>query len=697
MKRSSLLAMLVLLTSAVSASAGTRLWTLEDILAVKSVSDPQVSPDGRWVAHVVQTLRPDSSDYQSDLWLADTETGATRRLTASTANDDSPRWSPDGKWIAFLSERPNPDRLDASDEGKRQLWLIAPDGGEASALSNAAGGASSPAWSRDGRFVTYLSREPRSEEQKRRDKNRDDAWTPSSRYAWNRLWMLDPTTRKATQLTSGEFHVTEYSIAPDGKRIAVAAQPTPRLSDASESDLYVIQTTAPAASKPTPLVRRPGSDTSPAFSNDGRWIAFVSQDGRKSEAFLNTAVCIVAAAGGQPANITRQFDNRIGGAGGGSAPLKWMNGDDSILFSSTIRTQSRMFRAFPDEKPVEPVTQDTAVDGSPDLSADGDVLVWLREDSVSPRDVWVWKLSHGQPHRLTDHNPQIREFLAFDKRVISWPGADGRDIEGLLISPVSVRTGTKAPLLVNVHGGPSSAYMQNFTPANRINPWPLFAQEGWAILLPNPRGSDGYGEAFRSANVRDWGGKDAADILAGADALVKLGLVDDKRMAVCGWSYGGYMTASLVTQTERFRAAVMGAGMPDLGALAVTCDIPDAMPSYMQAWPWEDPQVYVEHSPLYHAGKVRTPTAIVQGANDERVPPSQAWSFYTALQQTGVPTDLLMLPRQGHGPREPRLQRAVMKWHHDWLTRYTLAPTSALRKPRAKPMGNTKDSSKEAK
>jgi len=700
-KCSSLFGALCLALSASSpAVAGTKPWSLDDILSVRTVTDPQVSPDGRWVAHVVQELKADGSDYQSDVWLAETASGNARRLTASPADDLSPSWSNDGRTIAFLSDRPRPDRKDdAGEEGKRQIWLIAPDGGEATLLSNAPGGVSGFQWSRDGRAIAYLSRDAKTDEQKRREKDRDDAWTPTSRYAWNRLWLFDVASRKSTQLTSGDLHVTDFSIAPDGKRIVIAAQPTPRLGDRSGSDLYLVATTGGTSGKPIPLVQRKGVDESPAFSNDGRWIAFVSQDARSTEVFASSYVCIVPTAGGRSVNITPDFDQEIGGAG--TDRLVWMHGDDGIAFSATARTQVRLYRASPDERPVERLLPDGAVDGSPSFSADGDQLAWLREDSTHPRDVWTWKLSHGEPHRLTDHNPQVRDLLEFEKQVISWPGADGQDMEGLLISPVGpragTRTGTRAPLVLNIHGGPAGTHLQSFTPASRTYPWSLFAQEGWAILLPNPRGSSGYGEAFRRANVRDWGGKDREDIMGGVDALVKLGLVDDKRMAVCGWSYGGYMTAAIVTSTDRFRAAVMGAGMPDLTALATVCDIPEAMQSYMHAWPWEDSAVYVEHSPLYRAGNVKTPTALVQGAVDDRVPPSQAWAFYNALQRVGVPTDLLVLPRQGHGPREPRLQRSVMQYHHDWLTRYTLAAPTGLQKPRAKPMSNTKVTPKEAK
>jgi dipeptidyl aminopeptidase/acylaminoacyl peptidase len=594
--------------------AGTQPWTLDDILAMKVVSDPQVSPDGKWVAYVIQELKPDSSDYQSDLWLASVATGETRRLTAAPENDEAPRWSPDGKWIAFLSDRPRPGRKadEAADEGKRQIWLIRPDGGEATILSNSAGGASAEEWSADGRFLAFLAREPKSDEQKKKDKDRDDAWTPDSKLAWNRLWTIDVATRKATQLTRGAFHVSGFSIAPDGKRIAIAAQPTPRIPDSFQSDLYLVPV---AGGPPVPLVQQKGEDADPSFSPDGRWVAFLSQDARNTEWWSNTYVCVINVAGGKPANLTENFDERVGGLTATGGPL-WNPDGETLLFTAITRTDQRIFRAFADGRPVEPVMKATGVDASPSLDARGEVLVWTHEEATAPREVWTWDIERAGPHPLTKTNPQAAARLAFDKQVITWPGADGRQVEGLLLSPANARPGVKAPLLVNVHGGPAGTHVMSYSAGSRIYPYPLFLQSGWAVLLPNPRGSGGYGEAFRGSNVRDWGGKDYEDIMAGVDQLVKLGLVDEKRMAVCGWSYGGFMTSTIVTKTDRFKAAVVGAGVMDMGSMAGTCDIPEFNRSYFGAWPWEDPSLYVEHSALYHAGNVRTPTALIHGGAD---------------------------------------------------------------------------------
>ena len=670
-----------------AALAGGKLWTSDDILALKSVSDPRVSPDGLWVVYVVQELTDDKSDYQSDLWLVPAAGGEARRLTGSPANDDHPRWSPDGKLIAFLSERPRPGKKPEgdSDEAKRQIWVIRPDGGEATPLSDAPASISDFEWSPQGASLAFLAKEPKGEERRKKEKDKDDAWTPSQVYPWNRLWVLNVADRKASQITRGAFHVTGFSFSPDGRRLALAAQPTPLIPDNFNSDLYVVSA---SGGSPTELVRRKGTDSSPSWSPDGKWIAFVSQDARSTEWYTNEYLCVVAPAGGPVRNLTAGFDERVVPPGGGQAApgdLVWTPDGRSILFQAAQRTAQHIFRASLDGGRVEAVTRGPELNSSPSLSADGGTIVFLREDSEHPREVWHMHGARGEPEPLTDTNPRARDMLAFRKEPVAWKGADGRDIEGLLILPPGTGAGRRVPLILNVHGGPAGTHANSCTVASRLYPWPLFAQKGYAILFPNPRGSGGYGEAFRAANVRDWGGRDYEDLMSGVDAMIERGIADRARLAVCGWSYGGFMTSTIVTKTDRFRAAIVGAGVTDLMSMAGTCDIPDFNRSYFGAWPWEDPQVYVDHSAVMHAGNVKTPTLLVHGQSDERVPTSQGWEFYTALRKLGVPTDLLLLPRQPHGPREPKLLRTVQQWHLDWINRYTLGQAPLAGRPARTP------------
>jgi dipeptidyl aminopeptidase/acylaminoacyl peptidase len=671
-----LLAVLALVALATPAAA--RPWTLDDILALRTVTDPQISPDGRWTAYVVSELNADGSDYNTDVWLVPTAGGEARRLTNSPVADESPRWSADGKTIAFLSDRPRPgvrldDRTSAADEAKRQIWMIRPDGGEAWILTDSKGGVSSFEWSRDGRTIAFIAREPKSEDRKKKEKDRDDAWTPASMYAWNRLWAIDVATRKATQLTS-EMHVSGLSISPDGRQVVFAAQPTPLIPDQFNSDLYLVPSTG---GRITTLVRRTGSDSDPEWSPDGKWIAFVSQDGRTASWISNTWACVVPATGGAPRNLTASFDERVTGLGTGG--LVWGPKSDMVVFQSNTRTAQHLYRATLGGQ-VDPITRGDEVNASVSFDAKGTTAVFTREDGAHPREVWRLRLPDGTPERITDSNPAVlRDLAQFPKTLVQWTSTDGRPMDGLLIYPAGYRSGVRVPLVLNVHGGPAGTHSNIYSAGSRTYAWPLFAQKGYAVFMPNPRGSGGYGAEFRAANVRDWGGHDYEDILSGVDALIERGIVDPTRTAVCGWSYGGFMTSTVVTRTDRFRAAVVGAGVTDLVSMATTTDIQEFNRDYFDAWPWQDPTVYVDHSAVLHVQNVKTPTLIVHGERDERVPTSQGWEFYTALRKVGVPTDLLLLPRQPHGPREPRLQRTVMQWTMDWIDRYTLPSGPAAR------------------
>jgi dipeptidyl aminopeptidase/acylaminoacyl peptidase len=361
--------------------------------------------------------------------------------------------------------------------------------------------------------------------------------------------------------------------------------------------------------------------------------------------------------------------------------VTWTPDSGAVLFSSPRRTAAHVYRATLEGK-VEPVTSGPELNGAPSVDSKGETLVFLREDSVTPREVWVMRLAPAPaarpaksraavpaaPKALTDTNPQVRDLLSFPKEIVTWKGADGWDMEGLLVYPQGYVRGTRVPLALNVHGGPAGTHSNTFTPGARIWGWPLFAQNGYAIFFPNPRGSGSYGEKFRAANVRDWGVKDYEDLMKGVDALVERGVADPARLTVNGWSYGGFMTSTIVTKTDRFESAIVGAAVTDLASFTGTTDIPEFSRSYFASWPWEDPRAYLEHSAVFSAGKVRTPSLVVHGDKDDRVPVSQGWEFYNALKAVGVETELLILPRQPHGPREPKLLRTC----HEWFLRWTL-------------------------
>jgi len=254
--------------------------------------------------------------------------------------------------------------------------------------------------------------------------------------------------------------------------------------------------------------------------------------------------------------------------------------------------------------------------------------------------------------------------------VVTWTSTDGRKIEGLLHYPVGYQAGRQVPLILNVHGGPAGVFQHTFVGGRGSYPLASFMARGYAVLRPNPRGSSGYGVEFRQANIKDWGGKDYDDLMAGVDRVIAMGVADPARLGVMGWSYGGYMTSTIITRTNRFKAASSGAPVTNLMSFNGTADIPSFVPDYFGAEFWNDPAVYARHSPMFNISHARTPTLVQHGENDIRVPIAQGYELYTALKRQGVPTRMLVLPRQPHGILEPKLQVVTMQSNLDWFDTY---------------------------
>jgi dipeptidyl aminopeptidase/acylaminoacyl peptidase len=294
------------------------------------------------------------------------------------------------------------------------------------------------------------------------------------------------------------------------------------------------------------------------------------------------------------------------------------------------------------------------------------------ETAQAPADVYVSDASFASPVKLTDLNPQVRGLALGETEVVSWKSADGTPVEGVLLKPVGYRAGTRYPLLVEVHGGPTGSTTAGFK-GSVGSPGQYWAGQGWAVLYPNPRGSTSYGEKYMRANLRDWGGGDYQDVVTGADELIRRGIADPDKLAMIGWSYGGYMTAWTVTQTSRFKAARMGAGMSDLLSMYGTTEIPGYIGFFFRGdTPAARLELFRAHSPITYADRATTPLLIMHGASDERVPPGQALELYRALRDRGTPVQLVLYPREGHGIAEYYHLLDRMRRDYDWITRYTL-------------------------
>jgi len=287
-----------------------------------------------------------------------------------------------------------------------------------------------------------------------------------------------------------------------------------------------------------------------------------------------------------------------------------------------------------------------------------------------PVEAYVMDLGSLEPVRVSAANTNLSKQAIGETRAIKWKSKDGKEVEGLLTLPVNYDKSRRYPLILNIHGGPAGAFGETFIGAAAPYPIASFAARGWAVLRANPRGSTGYGLAFRSSNVDDWGGGDYQDLMAGVDAVIQMGVADPNELAVMGWSYGGYMTNWVITQTSRFKAAATGAGLSDLISMWGTNDIPSTLDDYFEGAWFDQPDRYIAMSPLAHVDKVTTPTLILHGGSDIRVPTTQGYEMYSAIKRKGVPTEMVVYPRQPHGPQEPKFVLDIMRRHIDWVAKY---------------------------
>jgi dipeptidyl aminopeptidase/acylaminoacyl peptidase len=640
-------------------------WTPEQHMAFEGVQGTALSPDGSRVAYVLSTplTEGEQSEWRTQIWVVPAAGGEPRQYTRHDSDASAPAFSPDGRWLAFGARRGGGDQV------RRQVWVMPVDGGEAFPATDAEAGVGAFRWSPSGDRIAYLMTEPETEEEKAREREKRDVIYVDRDFDFAHLYWVpfDPGAGElpdATRVTEGDVHLTAFDWSPDGARFVVAHQPDPRLDTGSEAaDLA----TVPASGgELRPLVTLGGVDASPRWSPDGRWVAFIGEGAQPEPVGLGD-VYVVPADGGEPRRLAETPDR--------SPNLLGWSGDARTLYVLESLGVDRHVLAVPvDGGPVRQVTAGAGVVGSPSLDPSATRLAFTWEDPDTPWDVYVRPVEGAtdrRPTRLTRLHDHVDVPPMGRTEKLTWPSQDGRfEIEGLLTYPVGYRPGTRVPLILSVHGGPAGVYSRSFTGGPGIYMTQYFADHGWAVLRPNPRGSTGYGKEFRYANVRDWGFGDMDDLMAGVDHVIEMGVAHPDSLLLMGWSYGGYMTSFAVTRTHRFRAASMGAGLPNLVSMVTTTDVGNYLAGHMDAEFWDDYDVYERHSAIYRIAEVETPTQVIHGAQDLRVPFTQGQEFYRALLRRGVPTEMIVLPRTPHGPREPKLLMAVSPAIQTWFARW---------------------------
>jgi dipeptidyl aminopeptidase/acylaminoacyl peptidase len=658
--------------------------TIDDLLAVNGVSDPQLSTDGSLIVYVVSEIDRAANKTNSSLWLVPAAGGPFKQLTTATGTNNHPRFSPDGKRIAFISSR----------SGSPQIWVLPIDGGEPHQLTHLPIGVSGPIWSPLGDAIAftasvYPGQTP--EQTAAKDKEKEASKTKVRAYdrlmirhwiEWDEgkrshLFVADAQTGQSRDLTP-QLDVNtppapfggsdDYAWSPDGQELAFTAEPAQDGAWSTNTDIWTVPVTGGQIKNVTAANK--GADAKPAYSPDGRWIAFLSQarPGFESDQWV---LKLLARSTSASFELTDALDRPVQSIAWGHGNRIYAVIDDQgtepiIAVDFQVDNDRPRTGAAPDRFP-RLVTG--GVQAGLVASARASKLAFTRHFNNVPAEVYVAGLAGSQPQALTSHNgPLVSQLDLPQLEGFSYSGADGDPVHGWLLRPPGFDSGKRYPLVFLIHGGPQGAWHDEWH--NRWN-YQMFAAPGYAVVAINPRGSTGYGQHFTDQISQDWTGRVYDDLMKGLDhALATYPFLDGSRVAACGGSYGGFMVNWMAGHTDRFKALISHAGVFDLTSKYGTTE-----ELWFPEWefggtPWEKPQQYRDRSPSTFAANFKTPTLVIHGALDFRVPDAQGLGMFTSLQRRGVPSRYVWFPDEGHWIAQPQNRAAWWNEVWTWLDRY---------------------------
>jgi dipeptidyl aminopeptidase/acylaminoacyl peptidase len=651
--------------------------TFEDMIQMHRVGEAQVSPDGKWVAYTVSTPDMDANRGVSNIWVVPTTGGAAMQLTQS-GHDSSPVWSPDGKTIAFLSSR----------SGDSQVYLLSMDGGEAKPLTHVSTGADIVKWSPDGKTIGFTSSvypdckddACNSARDAEKEKNKVKAhvaehllyrhWTHWNEGKRSHLFVI-PADGSATprDLTTGANYDVppderggpgDLNFSPDSKEICFTAVTDPVEAISTNGDLFVVPV---AGGELKRITTNPGFDGGPAYSPDGKYIAYHAQLTPEYESD-RWRVMLYDRAAHKIENVSEGFDRSAN-------ELTWSADSRTIYFTAENETLQPIYameaRAGAEPKKLIDDTYNVGIS----LSSDGKTLTFERTSLTMPAEVFAAAGDGRDVRQLTHHNDSILASVKVNAPETFWfDGAGGTKVQAMMIRPPDFDATKKYPLVVVLHGGPQTMFSNAW--GYRWNAQ-VFSAAGYVSLMINRRGSTGYGQKFTDEITNDWGGRPYVDVMNGVDfALKKYPYIDGARMAAAGGSYGGYMADWIATHSGRFKAIISHAGIYDKAAMYATEEL-WFEDHDMQGTPWTNPESYRKWAPLSYAselGKFKTPTLVIAGERDYRVPYTQSLEFFNTLQRQGVPSKLVIFPDEGHWILKPQNSRFWYKTFLDWLAAY---------------------------
>ena len=667
-----------LLAGSASAQTQKRAITFDDLIAMHRVSDPQVSPDGKWVAYVVATPEMRANRSLSNVWIVPANGGEERQLTRS-GSDSRPRWSPDGKQIAFLSSR----------DGATEIYVMPVHDGEASRVTFLSTDVDNEIWSPDGKWMAFISRVYPDCRDDACNKVRDEAaaknplkahvathllyrhWTAWADGKRSHLFVTAVTKGTPRDLTPGaDYDVPPFNLgapeaiafSPDSTGICFTADTQKDEALSTNGDLFTVPVSG--ESQPKRITTNKGDDWGPAYSPDGKWIAYRSQMTARYESD-RWRLMLYNRSNGAHTDLTPNFDRDI-------ESYAWSPDSQTIDFQAEDKAEMPIYSiaAAPGNSPKKVVAD--GFNGEFSLSTGGKRLVFARSSLVYPAEIFSANSDGTDVRQMTHQNVALLAPLELPAAEPFWfTGANNTKVEGLLLKPPHFDATKKYPMLLLVHGGPQGAWDDDW--GYRWNPQ-VMAAPGYVVVMINPTGSTGYGQKFTDAIQSDWGGKPYVDLMDGVDyAIAHFPFIDSTQLAEAGGSYGGYMTDWIATHTGRFRCLISHAGPYDLVSMYGATEELWFVEHDLRGTPWSDPETYAKWSPSTYAaalGKFHTPMLVIDGELDFRVPYTQDLELFTALQRQGVPSKLIIFPNEGHWVLKPQNSKLWYREFLDWLATY---------------------------